>query len=212
MHDAGVSRSFLSRGSLLGLVVVAGCRIAADVRETPLHGPAPESIGVWPFVDAADAGDRDLLAGLDVALQRRGYRGPSREVGTALLFDATPAPSPSFADNEPAALGRRMDVDAILVLQVRRFVADDATGRLRSAAWDLRWRLWSTRGHGVLWSFDHAGSWQPPRGDEDPLRRLDAEPDIVMFGGDRSTNFRDVRDLTTWLHRHAMEHLPAGSR
>lgn len=197
--------------SVLLAIGCAGCRVA-DVEPVPLRGPAPDAIGIWPIGNETAGGHAgDLLEGFDRAVRARGYRGPSREVGSRMLFDSpTTAVSPTFTDNEPGRLGQLLDVDAIFVLEVRRFAAEGEP--LRSASWDLQWQLHSTRGHGVSWTFEHAGSWQRPRDDEDPLRPLDAEPGIVPIGEPRTPGFRDVRELANWLHRHAMARLPALSR
>jgi len=195
----------------------AGCRIGGDVQPITLRGPAPEAIAVWPVAGGPElaAWMPALLDGLDAAVLRRGYTILSHEVTWTLGFAAPvphePAPAPEVAANDLTEIGRRLRVDAILVLHVRRFEAD-AVDRLRSATWDLRWELQSTRGHGLLWSFEHNGSWLPPRDGADPHRPLDAEPGPVPFGVDRQPSFRDVRELSSWLNRYAMEHLPARSR
>ena len=197
--------------------LVASCRLGGSVQPIALRGPAPESIAIWPVANGSpdEPVGPLLLAGLDAAALRRGYMLLSHEVTATLVFDSRAsvdaAPSPAIGENDLAGLGRRLNVDAILVLEVRRFESD-TPDRLRSASWDLRWELQSTRGHGVLWSFEHNGSWRPARDDEDPLRPLDAEPGPATIGSDRPPHFRDLRELSFWLNRHAMEHLPSRSR
>ena len=127
-----------------------------------------------------------------------------------MLFDSvTTAPTPTLDGAE--GIGILFDVEALLVLEVRQFAAEGDP--LRSASWDLQWRLLSTRGHGTLWSYEHHGNWaQRPFADEDPLRRLDAEPEIVPIGGDRARSFRSAAELAAELHQLAMAHLPAAGR
>ena len=84
---------------------------------------------------------------------------------------------------------------------------------LESARWSLHWQLVSTRGAGVLWSWEHQGSWHRRDTDtSDPLRRHDADPEIVPIGGSSVPNFRDAIDVAAWLHKKAMEHLPRCER
>ncbi len=194
----------------LAIFAASGCQLAT-VEPEPLSGPMPSSIGIWPaVVETAGSQAPELLEGLDRAVRNRGYRGPSFEVGRRMLFDASPTAAPPTLD-DLAGIGRLLEVDAILVLEVIRFAADGE--RLRSASWHLQWRLLSTNGHGELWSYEHHGSWTPRAPfDDDPLRRLDAEPEVVPIGGDRTPHFRSVPELVAELHRLAMEHLPRHSR
>lgn len=198
-------------GTALASALLAGCRIGGSIEPIPLQGPMPDAIAVWPLVAGAD--DRDtapaLLAGLDRAAVRRGYRVVTSEVAREMGF-AGHAPGAEGPKGDLSAIGQRLDVDAILAIEVVRFTADGSP--LRAASWDLRWVLHSTRGGGLLWSFAHSGSWQRPRDDVDPLRPLDAEPEVAWIGGDRSPSFHDVNELSWWLSRHAMEHLPPHPR
>jgi len=193
---------------LLASGLCAACRVAAVV-PAPLLGPAPQSIAVWPAATAAGPHAQELLDGLDRAARTRGYRVQAAAVTERLLADAAEVVPPPSLEDLPG-LGRLLDVDALLALEVRAFAADGEP--LRSSRWDLQWRLLSTRGHGTLWSFDHAGAWALLRDEADPQRRLDAEPEVVPIGGDRARRFRGVPELAADLHRLAMDHLPARSR
>lgn len=191
-------------------LLLAACHVPVITPE-PLAGPVPRSIGIWPVAnEAAGPHAWELLEGLDRAVRARGYRVPSREVCYRMLFDSvTTAPTPTLGDVE--GIGILFDVEALLVLEVRQFQAEG--DRLRSASWDLQWRLLSTRGHGTLWSYEHHGNWaQRPFADENPLRPLDAEPDLVPIGGDRTRSFHAVAELAAQLHQMAMAHLPAAGR
>jgi hypothetical protein len=194
---------------LLGLAACAtGWRIAA-VAPVPFTGPAPRAIAVWPWTGEALGPQREgFAAGLDALLRSRGYRAPSLAMIQQQLADAAVPPGPP---GDAAAVGRVLSVDSILVLDVRHFQVDGDP--LRTARWDLAWRVLSTQGHGVLWTFDHTGTWdRRDLVDDDPLRRPDAEPDVVPFGGDRAPNFRSAQELLGSLHRLAMDHLPASTR
>ncbi len=176
----------------------------------------PDSVAIWPDVQSGAEEQEELpgalLVGLDRAVRSRGYRVPSLEVGRALIAGSTGAPrSPHFVASDAGMLGRALDTDAILVLEVARFDADGSP--LRAANWDVRWVLHSTRGHGVLWSFEHTGGWVRARDeDDDPHRRPEDEPPIVSFGTGQPRPFRDVPELVYWLHHHAIERLPSHPR
>lgn len=206
----------------LAWLLVGACRIGGAVEPVPLVGSAPTVVVVWPVLEAAGAtaagataagaaAADDLLHGLDVVLRLRGYRVVPPRVAEQMLLDAGIA-VPTFAAVDLAAVGKVLLADAVLRLVVREFAAA-AEEPLQQARWDVEWNLVSTRGLGVQWSFAHHGSWRArDRDQQDPLRRLDAEPDIVPVGGNRTPGFRSRADLAHWLHRHALEHLPrAGS-
>lgn len=199
-------------GLLLCLLGAAGCatgwRVAA-VSPQPFAGPAPRAIAVWPWVrEAGPMSPDDLLADLDAMVRSRGYRAPSLAVARQQLLDAAVPPGPP---GDLAAAGRILAVDAILVLDVGRFEADGEP--LRRADWELGWRILSTTGGGLLWSHDHAGRWhRRDLVDDDPLRRPEAEPEVVPFGGDRAPDLRSGRELAANLHRLAMDHLPGNPR
>ncbi|MBL8750023.1 MAG: hypothetical protein JNK78_12740 [Planctomycetes bacterium] len=198
------------------VLLFAGCRVGPSITPRPLSGPMPDAIAVWPYVqsvaDAQETLPDTLLVGIDRAVRSRGYRVPSIEVGRTLIAGATgEPPSPRFVAADAGTLGRALDADAILVVEVGRFRAEGAP--LRSADWDVRWVLHSTRGRGVLWSFEHQGGWVRAHDeDEDPHRRPEDEPPIVSFGTGRPRPFHDVPELVHWLHRHAAEHLPSHPR
>lgn len=203
------------------LIAIAGLLLAAChvpvITPEPLAGPAPRSIGIWPWSRSPEGPDvaeprtaAALLTDLDRAARSRGYRVPAREVGATLLADAGIAALPTTGDGL-RALGRVLDAEALLVLTVREFAAEGEP--LQRARWDLQWQLLSLRGHGTLWSYEHHGAWaQRPFADEDPLRPLDAEPDVVPIGGDRARSCRSVAELAAQLHQLAMAHLPPAGR
>jgi len=199
------------RETLLGLALagLGGCQ--ATFSPTPLRGPSPQGVAVWPTVaTAALPFERDLLAGADAALRANGYRAVAVAVGAQMLAER----GLLKAGAEPADLarvGKELAVDAVLCLDVRAF--EVPSGAFDSARWDLGWRLLSTRGHGVLWEHEHHGAWARRDLDtRDPLRPLDAEKEVVPFGGDRQRDFRDVADLAANLHRMALAHLPRHQR
>ena len=104
-----------------------------------------------------------------------------------------------------------LDVDAVLIVQVRAFDAGSRRARLQQARWDVVWRLESTRGAGTQWTFANHGTWR--RADEpfDPTRGLADEQDsreIVPVGGRGGPSFRDVDELVAHLHADAMRRLP----
>lgn len=186
---------------------VGGCHLGGPAT-IPLRGEPPDVVAVWPFV----AVGQEALAGLllpplDEALRPRGYRVVVSAVAARLLEAAGAGASPV-----PASAGPALGADAVLELLVRDF---EASGErpLRHARWDLEWRLWSTRGGGVLWSFAQRGSFQAaPQAAADPHRPLDAEPDIVPIGGAGASGYRDATELAAVLHRDAMARLPAAPR
>ena len=191
------------------IVSVAGaCQLGGKVDPTPLRGPAPHGVVVWPVV--AEAGvPRDVFAGLDLAVRGRGYEVQAFAVGQQLLAEAG-----LLEGVEPDAvrIGPALGVDAVMRLQVGAF-AMEGDRSLESAHWSLNWQLVSTRGGGVLWSHQLRGSWHRRDTDtSDPLRRPDADPEIVPIGGSSVPNFRDAIDVAAWLHKRAMEHLPRCER
>jgi hypothetical protein len=199
-------------GLLLLLLGACACttgwRVAAVAPE-PFAGPAPRAIAVWPWLDeAASPHAEALLADLDAIVRSRGYRVPSLAMVRQQLADAAVLPGPP---GDLAAVGRILEVDAVAVLDVAQFAADGDP--LRSARWALGWRILSTQGRGPLWHHELTGRWdRRDYVDDDPLRRPDAEPDVVPFGGDRAPSFRSVRELAANLHRLAMDHLPIAVR
>jgi hypothetical protein len=79
---------------------------------------------------------------------------------------------------------------------------------LRSASYDLGWRLVATSGT-LLWSYDLRGTYQQPQGEPfNPARELGREPEVRPFGGAAPTAFRDLADLVRALHFAAMSRLP----
>jgi hypothetical protein len=192
--------------SCLFVCAAGACQLGGVVEPTPLRGPTPHGIVVWPVL--SDAGvARDVFAGLDLAVRGRGYEVHALAVGSQLLAEAGLLEG---AEPDAARIGPALGVDAVMKLQVGAF-AMDGDRSLRSAHWSLHWQLVSTRGGGVLWSHDHQGSWHRRDTDQgDPLRRPDAEPEIVPIGGSSVPNFRDAIDVAAWLHKKAMEHLPRG--
>lgn len=189
-------------GGLLALL--PACRIGG-AEPSPLAGPAPAAVAVWPFALGEHAvPDAVLTTGLEASLARRGYRVLAPAVAAQLLADARL----DAATTDWVAVGKALRVDAVLQVHARQLDVE-RDDWLESARWDLEWRLWSTRGAGAQWRFEHHGTWrrrQPEPGNA--LRPLDAQPDIVPIGGDRTPNFRDEQELFAWLNRFAMDHLP----
>lgn len=190
------------------VLVVAACQVA-EPTPVPLRGEPPRTIAVWPRAgNEATVGNDVLLDGLEAALHGRGYQVVASRVAAELLQAA----SDGRTEPDPAAMGQVLVCDAVLQLVVREFTAA-GTRPLREARWDLEWRLVSTRGEGVVWSFSNRGSWFPPQGDfGDPHRPLDAERDIVPIGGDPRITYRNANELAASLHRMALSHLPPRSR
>jgi len=190
-----------------GLAALGACQVGS-VEPVPLRGPAPEVVVVWPMLGtAAQPFAAQLLTGADAALRGRGYRVLAVAVGAQMLAERGLLAADSVEPGDLARVGMELGVDAVLCLDVREF--EVSADRFADARWDVGWRLLSTRGHGVQWEHAHHGAWRRSDLDTDnPLRPLDAEPDFVPFGGDRSRNFRDVPDLAANLHRLAMAHLP----
>lgn len=181
-----------------------GCRLGGPAT-IPLRGEPPDVVAVWPRLAAGQQPFAELLLPpLDEALRPRGYRVVVSAVAARLLEAAG-----TGADVTPASAGPALMADAVLELQVRDFEAS-GDRPLRHARWDLEWRLWSTRGGGVLWSFVHRGSYRAgPQAAADPHRPLDAEPDIVPIGGGAASGYRDAGELLAVLHRDALARLPA---
>ena len=70
------------------LVSAAGaCQLGGPVEPTPLKGPTPHGIVVWPVLPEADVA-RDVFAGLDLAVRMRGYDVHSLAVGRQMLAEA----------------------------------------------------------------------------------------------------------------------------
>ncbi|MBM3972986.1 MAG: hypothetical protein FJ301_02655 [Planctomycetes bacterium] len=189
-------------------LALAACRLG-DPEPTPLTGPAPAVVAVWPFAvgGAGSVGAREpLLAGLDGALRSRGYRVVTAPVAAELL-----AAAGLGATSDPAAAGPALGADAVLVCEARSFTATGARP-LQSAEWDLGWRLVSTRGGGELWRRDSRATWSRPRDDgRPPGEPLDALPQVVNVGANPVT-YRDAAELCAWLHRSALLHLPVVER
>jgi hypothetical protein len=192
---------------LLPLLLGVACTIGGAPTTIPLRGPSPAGVLVWPVpIGAVDPG---LVVGVDAAIRERGYRVPSLAVGRELLHaagiecDATGAPS------DWAAIGRAADVDAVLLVVADEFVAEREPWR--AADWSLRWQLWSTRGHGLLWEAEQAGAWRRNvRDDAGALERADDAMQPVELGS-RRASFRSCEDLVRSLHRSACLRLPRRS-
>lgn len=191
------------------MALAGACRVGRAVEVTPIEGPVPETVAIWPFVEGGAPPDAALwFTGLAEQLGGRGYRvvgpGVAREVMLAAGLGA--------ADVGLPAVGRALRADALLVVEVRAF---DARGRrsLREASWDLAWSLVSTRGAGRQWAHAARGSWRrADRAPLDSLRGFDEladPPPIVPVGGSRVPSFRDAADLVAHLHRDAMARLPS---
>lgn len=210
-HNGRVVASLTKVLAGVALGVAVGCRVGGE-QPVPFTGPVPARMVVWPGLSAAFAPAAPvLLASLGPAAQRRGYDVVTAAVARQVLEDQMP---PETAHAEPVGaslaslqqVGTVLAVDAVLCLDVREF---SATGEpLQYATWDLAWEVVAASSGHVLWRFAHRGSWRRPADAGDPLRRLDADPEIVPIGGDRVPGFRDVPELAAWLHRLAMEHLP----
>ncbi|MFK7740263.1 MAG: hypothetical protein AB8H80_08060 [Planctomycetota bacterium] len=189
------------------LAGVSACRVGSVVEVVPIRGPQPEVVAVWPFIDAAE----EALPGLSQAVAWRRYDVVPGEMVRALLQAAEYSGDPSDTN----AIGQAVQADALLELRVLRLELEEVDV-LRSARWDLEWKLVSTRGHGVQWRFEHHGVWLRRRDEAfDPTRSLEDQQDardIVPIGGDRTPGFRNSRELMSWLHRHALEHLPLRSQ
>lgn len=170
----------------------------------PLRGPKPTSVLVWPLVRGAVTAP-ELLHGADQALRRRGYVVRGAAVDRELLVAAgLLALDPTTAEGG-AQVRSELSVDAVLVVTCASFAVDVP---LRHAAWDCRWQLWSTAGHGLLWEQNHAGQWQQPHRDErSALERQDDGLRMVQFGA-RSANYRSVAELLVDLHHRALVALP----
>lgn len=195
--------------AILWLALLApACRVG-EPELVALRGDLPKSIAVWPFVGPQfDAASELLLEGIEVAVRGRGYQVVPAAVASELLR----ALGPGIAEVEPAAMGQTLSCDAVLQLVVRDFEAAGSRP-LREARWDLEWRLISTRGGGVVWSYPHHGTWAPPPENfGDVHRPLDAEPDIVPMGGDPRITYRNANELVASLHRMALSFLPSRSR
>lgn len=184
------------------LVALGACRFG-DPEPTPLRGPEPAVVAIWPHIAKEFAPARaTLLAGLDGAVRARGYRVVTSPVAAEMLAAAGVA-----ADADPAAAGLALGADAVLVCAVRSFAAAGERP-LQQAEWDLTWRLVSTRGMGELWSWNDRGTWLRPRADgRAPGEPLDALPEVANVGGGPVT-YRGADELCAALHRSAMLRLP----
>ena len=184
------------------LLALGACRFG-DPAPTPLRGPEPAVVAIWPHVAKEFAPARaTLLAGLDGAVRARGYRVVTSPVAAEMLAAAGVA-----ADADPAAAGPALGADAVLVCAVRSFAAAGERP-LQQAEWDLTWRLVSTRGMGELWSWNDRGTWLRPRADgRAPGEPLDALPEVANVGGGPVT-YRGADELCAALHRSAMLRLP----
>ena len=188
--------------------LAAGCRFSGAVEVSPVSGPPPATVAIWPLAEGGEPPDADLwFAGLAYQLGRRGYRvvapGVTREVLLASDLATAAADLP--------AVGRALDADALLVVELHAF---EARGRdvLRAASWDVSWSLVSTRGLGRQWAHAAHGSWrQADRAPLDSPRGFDEFEDpgpLVSIGGSAVPSFRDVEELVAHLHRAAMQRLP----
>lgn len=193
----------MARGVALGVALLAACT-APRVEPQPLRGEPPRVVAIWPVIDGEFAAVRALLlSGLDAAVRARGYEVMAPDVVLELLRSGPAEPT-------PATSGPLLACDAVLEFVPHEFAAEGVRP-LRHAAWRVEWRLVSTPGGGVLWSWSSAGSWAASNDDgRDPHRALDAEPDYVPFGGGRAGNYRDALELVAALHRSAMARLPRG--
>jgi hypothetical protein len=196
-------------GCLVGL---AACRIVPQPEPVVLtRGPMPRTLAVVPALVADSAPQLAALRwlyGLDPALAARGHRLVAAPVVGELLAAATTA-APAAG---PTAPGERRLADGCLQFVVRSFEVD-GDDPLRSARWDVGWRVVATDDGRVVWNYDHRGSWRLAEVDRiDPTRALDAEPDYVPIGGAHGPQHRRVDDLIAWLHQHAMAGLPRGER
>lgn len=183
--------------------MAGACTIGGNIEPVPIRGPAPTVVAVWPFGQEHDS----VLVGLAPALARRGYGSLPPD----LVREILQAAEPPVDRSNPASVGRALRADAVLELRVVSLEIDEQDVLLR-ARWSLQWRLLSTRGAGEQWRFDHSGVWLRPEGEPfDPTRRVEPREDardVVPIGGYHGPVFRSSRELVTWLHRHAMEHLP----
>lgn len=193
---------------MLALLSLSACRIGAEPEPIPIDGPAPEVIAVWPAASGAEPPGAELwFTGLSNALSRRGYRVLPPAVTSELLRTSDLA---TAAVNEQG-IGRALRADALLQLRVHQFEAT-ANPALQTADWHLEWRLLSTRGLGIQWTFTHQGHYQQVDPDPfDPARSVDEHrhlPDLAPIGGPRHPNFQTPRDLLAHLHNQAIAHLP----
>lgn len=201
-------RPRLAAASLLS-VIAGSCRFGAAVEVTPIEGLQPETVAIWPFAEGGTPADAEVwFTGLADQLGRRGYRVVAPGVAREVLM----ASELGVRMMDTTEVGRALNADALLVLELRSF---EARGRkvLREASWDVAWSLVSARGQGRQWQHATRGSWR--QADLAPLESLsgfdevdDPRP-IVPLGGSRVPSFRDVPMLVAHLHRDAMEHLPA---
>lgn len=193
---------------ILLVALLGGCALARPPLPTPipLRGAPPQVIAVWPLVTEPFQVHRDeLLAALAPAAQRRGYRVISAPVVEQMLGDYLLLAN---GVRDLTVVGMRLEADAVIDLDVRRFEVD-VDRVLRFAAWDLTWRLESTRGNGTLWQYEHHGNWRANDVDRgDPMRRIDEDPVLAPAAERGPPGFRDAAELLAWLHQDAMLHLP----
>jgi hypothetical protein len=193
----------------LALLVAGACRLDLT-RTVPLQGPAPTAVVVAPFRD--HTGGPGLVpvlpAGLDAALRARGYRVLPLEVGHDLLRERALLQRGEPRPEELLAAGRDLDVDAVLVVDVHRFLVE-GEGELDAAEWELDYRLLATDGGGLLWQRRLVGRYRRPAGERfDPTVDPMAERPPRPFGVSGPAAFRDLRELSAALHRAAFDHLP----
>jgi len=204
MHNMAVKIQW----SALMAAACAACGTTAAPR--PLLGPAPRSIVIAPPHAGSGAlpPPAAVAFGADRALRGRGYH----VLGLAVGFDLLRANDlVRVAWEEQQGLGRigtELDVDAVLVIDVRRWEVD-GSDRFDGASYDLGWRLLSTRGAGLLWENQLQGDYRRPVSEPlDPTRRPDAQPAVMPFGGQRVPTFREPADLAAALHTAALSDLP----
>ena len=192
--------------ALLGLF--ASCSFGAGVEPTPLVGDSPETVAIWPFAAGATPPDGELwFTGIAYQLGRRGYRVVAPGVARELLLGTDLAASLE----DPRAVGRALDADAVLHVDVRAFESRGERS-LREARWDVAWRLVSTRGQGQQWAHAAHGRWRMT--DRESVESALGFEDIRgplpprSVGGPRVPSFRDARELFAFLHREAMVRLP----
>ncbi len=199
----------------LAALFAGACQIGGTA-PVPFAGPEPQTILVMP-PPTDSPWPPELWPGLARAAAGRGYHVPALAVTSQMLRDAGLVP-PAGGGWDLPVIGRELQADAVLELEVRNFASENDGERFERARWDLTWRLLATRDGAVLWHFDHHGAWVRPRDTSDPLRPVQAEPEVVPLFAEHVPTFRGRAELAEWLHRLAMARLPehhlgtAGSR
>ncbi|MEQ1631714.1 MAG: hypothetical protein ABL997_05040 [Planctomycetota bacterium] len=198
---------------LATVVVLAACG-AARVGTTPFSGPPPTAVLVVPprSIGAPDSIDvRGLSFGADRALQTRGYRSLPLGAG----FDLWNRFGASRKDEPEAEVLRRLQhqagIDAVLVLEVSDWRVDQ-DNRLRSADWDITWRVLSAATGDEVWRHRLQGHWTRTQEPPTQARAWTEEPPPVEIGGTRAESFANERDLIAALHRSALLRLPEMTR